>query len=534
MAFDAQNRIKKYDSPLQILSEFYYLRLEYYQKRKDFASNQLRNQLTKLSEQARFVKLIIDKKLVIANRKKIDIISELKRLDFPAFGKNNVPTKQASVEEASVELDEEELPEDVEDPRKHLPTFDYLLGMSILSLTKERYERLLRERGVKEEELNILLKKTPKDLWVEDLDQFLEAWENFEAEDTERRESITVGRKKAGKKRARKAASDDEFEENFSTAKRKKKAAPSKKIAEIKREPLPFDPPIVKATSRATAIKKEKAASGSASAEPEEPKRKSAANTKNKRKAVVDDDENDDDSIKVEEGFSFGKTTSIFGTPFKRTKKKDEYDLEPEALFSDLTGGSSSTGVTFANGAGKKSTLSSAAASASAEPEPVKSRFSLSISSDDDEDDGIFSNLKKQTAEKKKTTTAVSTTKAKTASVTVAATEKEKDKKPKLLQRKLNFQPVAKTTTTTTTTAAATKTKKLVTRPVSVLSDEESNASDEEAKPVSSKPVPKRKLSRRAAAAKPKYTVDFSDDGEGDNEPQEEEEPSILISSDSE
>ena len=54
------------------------------------------------------------------------------------------------------------MPEDVEDPRKHFPTFDYLLGMSILSLTEERYERLLRERGVKEEELNIILRRLLK------------------------------------------------------------------------------------------------------------------------------------------------------------------------------------------------------------------------------------------------------------------------------------------------------------------------------------------------------------------------------------
>ncbi|KAF5110465.1 hypothetical protein DV453_000825 [Geotrichum candidum] len=532
MAFDSQNRIKKYDSPLQILSEFYYLRLEYYQKRKDFVSNLLRNQLTKLSEQAKFVKLIIEKKLSIANRKKVDIIAELKRLDFPAFDKNNVPTKQTSIEEAAVEIDEEELPEDVEDPRKHFPTFDYLLGMSILSLTKERYERLLRERGVKEEELNILLKKTPKDLWIEDLDDFLDAWETFETEDTERRESVVASRKKGGKKRARKAASDDEFDGDFTTTKKKKKAAAPKKISEIKREPLPFEPPIVKTNSRATAIKKEKtaSASASASAEPEETKKTQAAKPKGKRKAIDNEEENDVE-IK-EEGFSFGKTASIFGTPFKRTKKKDEYDLEPEALFSDLTGGSTSNGTKPTNGSDKKSASSSAAASASAEPEPVKSRFALSISSDDDDDDGIFSNLKKQTAEKKKTTAATMLS-AKSKTVPAAETEKDKDAKPKLLQRKLNFQPATKATSPAAAakpvTAAKPK-KKPAAKSNSVLSDDENEDSAAEDEPLVAAPTPKR-ASRRAAASKPKYVVDFSDEDDGE---EEDEEPSIMISSDSE
>jgi DNA topoisomerase-2 len=34
VCFDSQNRIKRYDSPLEILREFYDLRLTYYQRRK--------------------------------------------------------------------------------------------------------------------------------------------------------------------------------------------------------------------------------------------------------------------------------------------------------------------------------------------------------------------------------------------------------------------------------------------------------------------------------------------------------------------
>lgn len=34
MAFDFDGQIKKYDSPMQIIEEFYPVRLEYYQRRK--------------------------------------------------------------------------------------------------------------------------------------------------------------------------------------------------------------------------------------------------------------------------------------------------------------------------------------------------------------------------------------------------------------------------------------------------------------------------------------------------------------------
>jgi DNA topoisomerase-2 len=57
--------------------------------------------------------------------------------------------------------------------------YDYLLGMAIWSLTRERYERLMKERDNKEGELTDLLKKSPKDLWNIDLDDFLVGWDKF-------------------------------------------------------------------------------------------------------------------------------------------------------------------------------------------------------------------------------------------------------------------------------------------------------------------------------------------------------------------
>jgi DNA topoisomerase-2 len=38
-------------------------------------------------------------------------------------------------------------------------------------------EKLLAEQAAKEEEWNILLKRKPIELWDDDLDQFLKAWE---------------------------------------------------------------------------------------------------------------------------------------------------------------------------------------------------------------------------------------------------------------------------------------------------------------------------------------------------------------------
>lgn len=51
--------------------------------------------------------------------------------------------------------------------------FDYLLGMSFWNLTLEKKNELLRKKEEKCTELEILKKKSPSDLWIEDLDALL-------------------------------------------------------------------------------------------------------------------------------------------------------------------------------------------------------------------------------------------------------------------------------------------------------------------------------------------------------------------------
>lgn len=58
--------------------------------------------------------------------------------------------------------------------------FDYLLGMSIWMLTDEKKNELLRQRDAKLTELNILKKKTNKDLWKEDLNEFVSKLDTVE------------------------------------------------------------------------------------------------------------------------------------------------------------------------------------------------------------------------------------------------------------------------------------------------------------------------------------------------------------------
>ena len=78
-------------------------------------------------------------------------------------------------EPASEDEDAEDAEPDVNGDS--LVDYDYLLGMPIWSLTKEKIAKLDQQAGDKEKELLVLLEKTPIDLWNVDLDVFLKEWE---------------------------------------------------------------------------------------------------------------------------------------------------------------------------------------------------------------------------------------------------------------------------------------------------------------------------------------------------------------------
>nr|POF15379.1 dna topoisomerase 2 [Quercus suber] len=232
VAFDAQGRIHKYQSPLEIMDAFYHVRLQMYQKRKQHMLNELQRELEKFTNQARFVKFIIDGKLVVSKKKKSVLVNELQKLGFTRFPKV-IDAKKEGEFEAVVEEDHEEF--DDAETAAGASDYDYLLGMAIWSLTEERVEKLLKQIGDKELEIDVLNSKTPKALWAKDLDDLSEEWQIQLDEEAKRDKKVKAkGRRasaklgigaKAGKKR--KAGDDDSFgdDSDFAVVKKPKAAA---------------------------------------------------------------------------------------------------------------------------------------------------------------------------------------------------------------------------------------------------------------------------------------------------------------------
>lgn len=174
-AFDENQCLQKYDSVLQILKGFYKVRLEMYHKRKEYLEGILQAEASKLSNQARFIVEKCDGTIVIENKKRKDMIAELIRREYES---DPVLAWKLSQNREEVLEAQEEVAENVDDETVSSTAitkenFDYLLGMTLWSLTKEKKDELLRQKDDKLTELKRLQARTPISLWKEDLDNLL-------------------------------------------------------------------------------------------------------------------------------------------------------------------------------------------------------------------------------------------------------------------------------------------------------------------------------------------------------------------------
>jgi len=170
--FDKDGKIRRYKTPEEVLKEFFHLRLEYYEKRKNFLVAQLTQDWKKLQNKVRFILAVIAEEFIVRNRKKKEIIDDLVKEGYDPFPEER---KRKLKKEEKVEKVEDEEEEDDEKPKKIEKTglekdYDYLLGMKLWSLTVEYVEHLKKKLAEKRQELDIMIERTPQDLWEEDLD----------------------------------------------------------------------------------------------------------------------------------------------------------------------------------------------------------------------------------------------------------------------------------------------------------------------------------------------------------------------------
>lgn len=126
-----------------------------------------------LDNKVRFILGVVSGEIIVSNRKKADLLMELQQKGFtpmPRNGKSAEPQVAGATDDNSEEQETGSEPVSVEGARRG-GDYEYLLSMSIGTLTVESVEKLLAEKDEKEKEFEILKATPPKSMWMKDLDE---------------------------------------------------------------------------------------------------------------------------------------------------------------------------------------------------------------------------------------------------------------------------------------------------------------------------------------------------------------------------
>jgi DNA gyrase/topoisomerase IV, subunit A len=261
--FDQEGRIIKYETPEEIISAFYDVRLEFYGKRKALLVDKLQTEQRKLSNKARFVEEVCTGDLVVSNRKRTVILAELQQRGYETF----VPTaKDAN----NSEDEEDEAAEAQLSDAELAKGYEYLLGMKIWSLTFEKAQELRSQLAEKTKQLQELEATAPTHMWLNDLDAIEVALDErhalmVEAAQNEQKAQkkgaahrVAQGKKKkaaatkqAKKKKAGEWGSDMETSDEDDKIPARKPAAARKPV--VAKKPLKVVPPKAAAGAKAPA-----------------------------------------------------------------------------------------------------------------------------------------------------------------------------------------------------------------------------------------------------------------------------------------
>jgi len=142
--YSSDGSIKKYDNINEIMEDYYTIRLKLYHDRKKYQLEILKYQLELISYKVKFILMVINKEIIINNKKKLDIENELITHEFKKMGKSKNDINNLS--------------------------FDYLLSMPIYNLTFEKIEDLKKQEKDKQIEYDNLKDKSVQDIWLDELD----------------------------------------------------------------------------------------------------------------------------------------------------------------------------------------------------------------------------------------------------------------------------------------------------------------------------------------------------------------------------
>jgi DNA topoisomerase-2 len=172
--FDPEDKLKKYTGITEIIGDYFGKRLELYSIRKEWLVANMERELVKLSNRAKYIQYLLVDRIDLRRKTKDQVFDMLQRENFDL-------------------IDGE---------------YTYLTKMPMDSVTAELVDKIMREKGNKEAELDILRNKNEFDMWIEELAALEVEYQRFREERvTSMAEDVEepVGKAEDGKKKKKAA-----------------------------------------------------------------------------------------------------------------------------------------------------------------------------------------------------------------------------------------------------------------------------------------------------------------------------------------
>jgi DNA topoisomerase-2 len=163
--FDSEDTLKKFEKVSDIIDSYYEVRLKLYQERKNYMIASLERELVLLSNKAKYIQENLDGTIDL-RKKKREHVTEL----LSSKGYDNIDNDQE---------------------------YKYLVKMPMDSVTEENVEKLLKDKGNKEIELETIKSKTIHKMWNDELENL----RNLYIEYKEERSKLMSGEDGSGNKK---------------------------------------------------------------------------------------------------------------------------------------------------------------------------------------------------------------------------------------------------------------------------------------------------------------------------------------------
>ena len=166
--FNDKEQLRKYENVYEIVDDYFKIRYNYYEKRKEYLINKLENELKVLTNKARFIQYNLDDKIDLRKKSKSEINSIMEKFEF-----------------------------DIGDSGD----YNYLVKMPMDSVSKENVEKLMKEHENKKAELEGIKSSTIEKIWLKELKVLKNSYNEFLEESLKMEKSETLEKPKKNKKK---------------------------------------------------------------------------------------------------------------------------------------------------------------------------------------------------------------------------------------------------------------------------------------------------------------------------------------------